>query len=84
MKDEFFHDLELAFTTIPSGEAYILLGDFNARVGSRMSAHDLWDGVRGPAGYGDTNDAGKELLMFLSAQKATVCNTWFQKKAIYK
>ena len=22
MKDEFFHDLELAFTTIPSGESY--------------------------------------------------------------
>ena len=53
-------------------------------MGSRMCAHDLWDGVRDPAGYGDTNDAGKELLEFLSAKKATVCNTWFQKYAIYK
>ena len=49
----------------------MLLGDVNARVGSRMSAHDLLDGVRGPAVYGDTNDAGKELFIFLSAHHAT-------------
>ena len=83
-KDEFFQDLERALSSIPSVAPYILLGDFNARVGSRTGAHDLWDGVRGPDGYGETNDAGRELLAFLAAQGATVCNTWFQKRDIYK
>ena len=40
--------------------------------------------VRGPHGYGEVNDAGKELLAFLSANEATVCNTWLMKKAIQK
>ena len=30
------------------------------------------------------NDAGKELLNFLSLNESTVCNTWFKKKNIYK
>ena len=41
-------------------------------------------GVRGPHGYGAVNDAGTELLSFLSAHQATVCNTWFMKKDIHK
>ena len=80
-KDEFFRDLEHALASIPPEEPYILLGDFNARVGSRSGAHDLW---RGLDGYGECNDAGKELLAFLAAQEATVCNTWFRKKSIHK
>ena len=57
----------------------MLMGDFNARVGSRECVGDLWDGVRGPHGYGVVNDAGKELLSFLSAHQATICNTWYMK-----
>ncbi len=30
------------------------------------------------------NEAGRELLTFLTINDATVCNTWFQKKAIQK
>ena len=59
-KDEFFRDLEHALASIPPEEPYILLGDFNAHVGSRSGAHDLWDGVRGLDGYGECNDARKE------------------------
>ena len=40
--------------------------------------------MRGPHGYGVTNDAGKELLGFLSTQQATVWNTWFRKKEIQR
>ena len=69
--------------SLPSGEVYILLWDFNARVGSRESV-EQWTGVRGPHGYGVTNDAGRELLSFLSSHQATVCNTWFEKKDIHK
>ena len=69
---------------IPHDEPFILLGDFNARVGSRVSEYNLWSSVRGPHGYGVSNDAGEELLTFLAAHEATVVNTWFEKKSIYK
>ena len=43
---------------MPSGEVCILLGDFNARVGSRES-DEQWTGVKGPHGYGVANGAGE-------------------------
>ena len=61
----------------------MLLGDFNARVGSRESG-EQWAGVRGPHGFGAANDAGKELLSFLASHQATVCKTWFEKREIHK
>ena len=61
-----------------------MLGDFNARVGSGVNSNDLWLNERGPHGYGELNEAGKELLSFLSVNEATVCNTWFQKWPINK
>ncbi len=62
----------------------MMLGDFNARVGSRRSEDDEWWYERGPHGHGVLNEAGRELLSFLSTNEATVCNTWFAKKNIYK
>ena len=44
---------------------------------------DLYE-VLGPYGHGELNEAGKELLSFLSINEASVCNTWFQKKGIHK
>ena len=63
---------------------YIILGDFNARVVSRESIDDEWSNVRGAYGLGSINDAGKELLFFLSLHQATVCNTRYQKKDIHR
>ena len=40
--------------------------------------------MRGPHGHRCLNEAGKELMSFLSTNEATVCNTWFQKKPIRK
>ena len=34
-KDKFFDLLQDVLSTIPSGECYVMLGDFNACVGSR-------------------------------------------------
>ena len=82
-KDEFFDDLQQALSAIPSTDNYVMLGDFNARVGSRQDGDEWWN-VRGPHGIGETNEAGKELLTFLSMNEATVCNTWYEKKRIYK
>ena len=45
---------------------------------------DQWCDERGPFGYGELNEAGEELLSFVAANGATVCNTWFMKKNILK
>ena len=55
-------------------------GEFNARVGSREEASEDWSSVRGPHGYGTANNAGKEVIAFLAAHQATLCNMWFKKK----
>ena len=82
-KDAFFDTLQQALSAIPVNECYVMLGDFNARVGSRLEG-DMWWYERGPHGYGDLNEAGRELLTFLAINEATVCNTWFMKGDIRK
>ena len=44
----------------------------------------MWMMSGGMKGYGDLNDAGRELLSFLSTNEATVCNSWFRKRDIHK
>ena len=83
-KEEFIQCVERALACIPSSEPYILLGDFNARVGSCDCADDPWSRVRGPHGYGNINDSGRELLEFLAVNEATVCNSWYKKRDIHK
>lgn len=83
-KDSFYSLLQEVISSVPPQECYVLLGDFNARVGSRSEVVDEWWDERGPFVHGILNDAGRELLAFCSLNGATVCNTWFQKKAIHK
>ena len=83
-KEAFLQKLDNIISSTPAKEKYVILGNFNASVGSRKSVIEQWDGVRGPHGHRAVNDAGRELLSFLSLHQTTVCNTWFQKKAIHK
>ena len=71
VKDAFFQELNNIIFGVQAGEMYIIVGDFNARVGSMERDDDEWSGVRGPHGFGSVNDAGKELLSFLSLHQAT-------------
>ena len=41
-KDAFFQELNNIISGVPEGETYIILGDFNARVGSRESDDNEW------------------------------------------
>ena len=84
-KDNFLNQLDVFITSVPAGDYYVILGDFNAHVGSRsVDEDDRWSGVLGPHGCGEVNEAGKDLLSFLSCHQAAVCNTWFGKKDVYK
>ena len=82
-KGKFYKDLQAAVSSVPSNECFGMLGDFNARVGSRGVDDDWWY-ERGPHEYDEINEAGKELMSFLSINEATVCNTWFKKREIHK
>lgn len=79
-KDSFYSSLQEALRSIPSQELSPA-GGFDARVGSRMPGDEWWD-ERSLHGAGVFNNAGRELLSFLSVNGATVCNTWFQKQTI--
>ena len=60
-----------------------MLGDFNARVSSRGN-DDYWLYERGPHGYSEINEAGKEFFSLPSINEATSSNTGFKKRYIHK
>ena len=55
VKKEFYGHLQLLTQTVPKEDKLIILGDFNARVGS---SKDLWEGVIGDHGTGKMNENG--------------------------
>ena len=75
-KDNFLNQFDVFITLVPVSDCYVILGDFNACIGSRSDGEDdLWGGVLGPHRYGELNDTGRELLSFSSCHQAAVCNT---------
>ena len=70
-KDNFFAILQDALSLIRADECFVILGDLNTRLGSR-EMNDEWWYERGPHGYGDLNEAGRELLSIFSMNEATV------------
>ncbi|XP_065176365.1 uncharacterized protein LOC135806138 [Sycon ciliatum] len=84
-KEKFYGELRDCLLSIPERDLYVVLGDFNARVGSCPGhEEDAWRQVRGPYGVGTMNEAGEELLSFLSMFNSRLCNTYFKKKDIHK
>ena len=83
-KESFYNIIQVALNEVPNDDQYLMMGDLNTRVGSTAPLGDEWSSVRGPHGFGAANEAGKELLSLLAINEATVCNTWFNKKDIYK
>ena len=81
VKDHFFTDLQRVVDGVPASDVLLLLGDFNARVGSSNDAGDEWRAVLGRYGHGARNDAGERLLMWCATNGLSVMNTHFQKPA---
>ena len=59
VKDKFYDDLDNIISATPRTDKLILLGDFNARVGTD---HQTWEGVIGSEGVGNCNSIGLLLL----------------------
>ena len=76
----FYQDLRKVITSIPKEDKLLILGDFNARVGSD---HQAW-GSLGKHGLGKMNSNGLILLQLCTEFDLIVGNTFFQQKDIHK
>ena len=84
VKLKFYTDLQDTIDKVPHNDILVMLGDFNARVGTLDPRNDLWHGVLGRNGKSERNLAGEEFLEFCAANQFTIMNTWFQKKEIHQ
>ena len=80
-KELFYQQLDEVIRKVPKQDKMILLGDFNARVGT---SSELWRGVIGQHGIGQENSNGKLLLTLCSQHKLSITNTLFQLKDHHK
>ena len=83
-KDKFYEDLQSVVDGVSAEDVLLIVGDFNARVGSGKTDLDEWDGVRRKHGVGRMNDSGEVLLSWCSLNGLVVLNTVFEKKRIRK
>nr|VZI06285.1 unnamed protein product [Spirometra erinaceieuropaei] len=74
VRDKFYEDLHALLATVSKADKLIVLGDFNARVGTD---HTAWRGVLGPHGLRGSNDNGLLLLRTCAEHRLTLTNTFF-------
>lgn len=76
-KEEFYNLLAETLRRVPRTDKLILMGDFNARIGSD---YNKWPSVLGKYGIGKCNSNGELLLAMCSEFELTVTNTMFKQK----
>nr|VZI02027.1 unnamed protein product [Spirometra erinaceieuropaei] len=74
VRDEFYEDLHALLATVSKADKLIVLGDFNARVGTD---HTAWRGVLGPHGLRGSNDNGLLLLRTCAEHRLILTSTFF-------
>lgn len=80
-KDAFYETLDSTLRRVPRADKIILLGDFNARVGSSAN---IWPKVLGSHGVGKMNANGLRLLSLCAEHNLVITNTIFQQPDKYK
>nr|VZI01519.1 unnamed protein product [Spirometra erinaceieuropaei] len=74
VRDKFYEDLHVLLATVSKADKLIVLGDFNARVGTDNAA---WRGVLGPHGLRGFNDNSLLLLRTCAEHRLILTNTFF-------
>ena len=77
-KAKFYEELDTLIKIVPRSDKLLVLGDFNARVGSD---HIAWDGIKGKHSIGRCNSNGRLLLQACSQHNLIITNTLFQQAA---
>ncbi|GFN95634.1 endonuclease-reverse transcriptase [Plakobranchus ocellatus] len=72
--DKFYNDLDTAKTQCKSQDLLIIMGDFNAKVGTEKV-----DYIVGKHGLGIRNERGEKLIEWYQTNNIIVGNTWFQQ-----
>lgn len=75
VKQKFYDELRNVLAKIPTTDKIILLGDFNARVGTE---HEAWTDVLGRHGVGNCNTNGFALLQVCAEFNLSITNTFFR------
>nr|VZI42375.1 unnamed protein product [Spirometra erinaceieuropaei] len=73
-RDKFYEDLHALLGTVSKADKLIVLGDFNARVGTD---HTAWRGALGHHGLRGSYDNGLLLLRTCAEHRLTLTNTFF-------
>ncbi len=81
IKDDFYRALDAILQKTPATDRLILMGDFNARVGTE---HLVWSKVIGQHGVGKMNHNGVRLLSLCAEHQLVITNTIFQMKNRFK
>jgi len=74
VKNQFYEGLNSVIATVPKADKLIILGDFNARVGTDSTT---WEGVIGKHGVGNCNSNGLLLLQTCAQHELLITNTVF-------
>ena len=75
-KEAFFSQLRTLIMSVPASDKLILLGDFNARVGSD---HFTWGPALGEFGKGQQNANGEPLACLCTELELAISNTYFDQ-----
>ncbi|XP_050561583.1 uncharacterized protein LOC126912619 [Spodoptera frugiperda] len=75
---EEFYDLLNRACDEHRGTWMMVIGDFNAKIGSALPSDNY--NILGPHGIGHRNDRGTRLIQFASSQNLNINNTFFYKK----
>lgn len=79
--EEFYDQLQQQIDLIDRNDAMIVMGDWNAKVGTD---HDTWPDTIGKYGFGEANERGEKLLEFCCENQLCITNTYYQHKASRK
>ena len=72
-REDFYGNLQEAYDAAPSGDIKIIMGDFNAKVGSTVT-----NKITGRFGLGTRNEPGEDLVDFCAGSNLFVANTCFK------
>ena len=78
--EQFYEDLQDRLELTPKKDVLLIIGDWNAKVGSQETP-----GVTGKFGLGVHNEAGQRIIEFCQENALVIVNTLFQqyKRRLY-
>ena len=79
--EAFVDEVNDALSRVAKSESIVLLGDFNAHVGTD---NETWKGVIGRHGVAGANENGRYLLQLCSSNGLSIMNTFFQHRDVHK